>query len=66
MPCELIYVGSIQSPVARFSSHKSSANSVKSKPTGLAENSMNGCPYDPGGQLARKAKGDAQLRVGRW
>ena len=50
MPCELTYVGSTQSPVARFSSHKSSANSGKSKDTGLAKHFMKGCPYDPGRQ----------------
>ena len=51
MPCKLLYVGSSQSPVARFSSHKSSCNSGKSKATGLAEHFINdGCPHDPGTQ----------------
>ena len=51
LPCQLLYVGSSQSPVARFSSHKSSCNSGKSKATGLAKHFINGgCPNDPGRQ----------------
>ena len=49
MPCKLLYTGSSQSPLARFSSHKSSANSGQSKASGLAKHFMNGgCPHDPG------------------
>ena len=49
MPCQLLYCGSTQNPVARFSSHKSSCNNGQSKASGLAKHFMNGgCPYDPG------------------
>ena len=50
VPCKLIYCGSTQSPVARFSSYKSSCNSGKSKATGLSKHFMTGCPNDTGRQ----------------
>ena len=49
MPCQLLYCGSPQNPVGRFSSHKSSCNNGQSKASGLAKHFINGgCPYDPG------------------
>ena len=48
-PCHLIYVGSTISPTSRFSSHKSQANSMTSKSSGLAKHFKDGgCPNDPG------------------
>ena len=48
-PCNLVYVGSTQSPTSRWSQHKSKANSMVSNSTGLSKHFMNGgCPNDLG------------------
>ena len=51
MPCKLLYVGSSQSLVARFSSHKSSCNSENLRLLAwLNTLQMGGCPNDLGRQ----------------
>ena len=47
-PCPTLYVVYTTNLVARFSTHKNTANSKKSNATGLAKHFKNGCPSDDG------------------
>ena len=49
VPCHKIYVGSTTSPLLRWANHKATANSEKSKSTGLSKHFIDGgCPNDTG------------------
>ena len=45
-PCPKLYVGYSTNVTARFSTHKSTANSRNSNSTGLAKHFKDGCPND--------------------
>ena len=51
IPCRKIYTGSTQSPVVRFSNHRSTCNNAhkqKHGGTGLCNHFRSGCPNDDG------------------